>query len=147
MTIPPSTLSPRLRPAPEDVTAPAPGVAWKDPSTGRTHVQDGPNHRGHGTQAPVLLDLDGDGIEVVFGEDIYFDTDGDGFVEKTAWAAADDGFLVIDLNADGTRGAGDGSKLKSLADWGISEIGLAYDDGTAKKIIHTRIRSIESIMI
>ncbi len=55
---------------------------------------------------PVLLDLDGDGIEVVFGEDIYFDTDG--FVEKTAWAAADDGFLVIDLNADGTRGAGDG---------------------------------------
>ncbi len=90
------------------MTAPAPGVAWKDPSTGRTHVQDGPNHRGNGTQAPVLLDLDGDGIEVVFGEDIYFDTDGDGFVEKTAWAAADDGFLVIDLNADGTRGAGDG---------------------------------------
>ncbi len=79
-------------PAPEDVTAPAPGVAWKDPSTGRTHVQDGPNHRGNGTQAPVLLDLDGDGIEVVFGEDIYFDTDGDGFVEKTAWAAAGDGF-------------------------------------------------------
>ena len=57
---------------------------------------------------PVLLDLDGDGIEVAFGEKIYFDTDGDGFLEKTAWVAADDGFLVLDLNADGTRGAGDG---------------------------------------
>ena len=88
------TVDPVTTPTPDpvDVTAPAPGVAWKDPSTGRTHVQDGPNHHGNGTQAPVLLDLDGDGIEVVFGEDIYFDTDGDGFVEKTAWAAADDGF-------------------------------------------------------
>ncbi len=97
-TVDPVT-TPAPTPDPVDVTAP--GVAWKDPSTGRTHVQDGPNHRGYGTQAPVLLDLDGDGIEVVFGADIYFDTDGDG------------------------------SELKSLADWGISEIGLAYDDGTA----------------
>ena len=46
----------------------------------------------------------------------------DGFRERTAWAAADDGFLVIDLNADGTRGAGDGqidqrSELV-LSNWG-----------------------------
>ena len=48
--------------------------------------------------------------------------DCDGFRQRTAWAAADDGFLVIDLNADGTRGAGDGqidqrSELV-LSDWG-----------------------------
>jgi hypothetical protein len=47
----------------------------------------------------------------------------DGFRERTAWAAADDGFLVIDLNADGTRGAGDGlidqrSELV-LSEWGL----------------------------
>ncbi len=57
---------------------------------------------------PVILDLDGDGVEIAFGEDIYFDLDDDGFLEQTSWASADDGFLVIDLNADGTRGAGDG---------------------------------------
>ena len=61
-----------------------------------------------GANIPVILDLDGDGVEVAFGEDIYFDLDDDGFLEQTSWASADDGFLVIDLTADGTRGAGDG---------------------------------------
>ncbi|MHA7887810.1 hypothetical protein [Roseicyclus sp.] len=46
----------------------------------------------------------------------------DGFRQRTAWAAADDAFLVIDLNADSARGAGDGlidqrSEL-DLSDWG-----------------------------
>ncbi|MEE4640112.1 MAG: calcium-binding protein, partial [Wenzhouxiangella sp.] len=71
---------------------------------------------------PIVLDLDGDGIEVSLSYSASFDYDGDGFRERTAWAAADDGFLVIDLNADGTRGAGDGqidqrSELV-LSDWG-----------------------------
>jgi hypothetical protein len=51
-----------------------------------------------------------------------FDHDGGGLRERAARAAADDGFLVIVLNADGTRGAGDGlidqrSELV-LSDWG-----------------------------
>jgi Ca2+-binding RTX toxin-like protein len=71
---------------------------------------------------PIVLDLDGDGIEVSLSYSASFDYDGDGFLERTAWAAADDAFLVIDLNADGTRGAGDGqidqrSELV-LSDWG-----------------------------
>ena len=57
---------------------------------------------------PLIIDLDGDGIEVNVDANISFDFDGDGFLEQGAWAAADDGFLVIDLNADGSRGAGDG---------------------------------------
>lgn len=61
-----------------------------------------------GADIPIILDLDGDGIELTFGENIFFDIDGDGYRERTSWASADDGFLVIDLNADGTRGAGDG---------------------------------------
>lgn len=32
----------------------------------------------------------------------------DGDKEQTAWVSPDDAFLVIDLNADGTRGVGDG---------------------------------------
>jgi hypothetical protein len=71
---------------------------------------------------PIVLDLDGDGIEVSLSYSASFDYDGDGFRERTAWAAADGAFLVIDLNADGTRGAGDGqidqrSELV-LSDWG-----------------------------
>ena len=62
----------------------------------------------YGADIPVVLDLDGDGIEISFEFKASFDYDGDGYLERTAWAAADDGFLVIDLNADGSRGAGDG---------------------------------------
>lgn len=57
---------------------------------------------------PIILDLDGDGVEINVNGNVSFDMDGDGFLETGAWADADDGFLVIDLNADGTRGAGDG---------------------------------------
>ncbi|WP_306047737.1 hypothetical protein, partial [Nioella sp. MMSF_3534] len=140
---------------------------------------------------PVILDLDGDGVEIAIDGDVSFDVDGDGFLERGSWVAPDDGFLVIDLNADGTRGAGDGvidqarelgfalwgdagdtdlqalrrafdnnndgllnaqdsvwselrvwqdldqdgetdaGELRTLADWGITEINLGYDDGSA----------------
>ena len=61
-----------------------------------------------GNAKPVIIDLDGDGVEVNVDANVSFDFDNDGFLEQGAWAAADDGFLVIDLNADGTRGSGDG---------------------------------------
>src|SRR5439155_1328121 len=54
---------------------------------------------------PVVLDFDGDGINIVPRSDsqLYFDVDGDGFKEQTAWLAArnhDDRFLAIDLNGN-----------------------------------------------
>jgi Ca2+-binding RTX toxin-like protein len=73
---------------------------------------------------PVALDLDGDGIEVSFFTNAAFDLDGDGYRERTTWVAPDDALLVIDLNADGTRGAGDGkidqTKEVVLAAWGAA---------------------------
>jgi hypothetical protein len=52
---------------------------------------------------PLVLDLDGDGIETtnVNTAANYFDHDGDGFVERTGWVDSDDGFLVMDRNGDG----------------------------------------------
>lgn len=58
---------------------------------------------------PLILDLDGDGIELsalgVAGEagasDVHFDYNGDGFAERTGWVSADDGILVIDKNENG----------------------------------------------
>jgi hypothetical protein len=56
---------------------------------------------------PVVLDLDGSGIDITNRTDstVYFDVDGDGYREQTAWAGAGDGLLVIDLAANGAAGA------------------------------------------
>ncbi len=82
------------------------GAAGGAQNSGGLGMGIGPN--GITPSLPVILDLDGDGVEVSFGTQAAFDLDGDGFREQTAWAAPEDGFLVIDLNADGSRGIGDG---------------------------------------
>ena len=74
-------------PLPPDTTAPTGGEVWKDRNTGRTNVQGDANHTGHGTQAPLILDLDGDGVEVNASAQVNFDWDGDGFQESGNWAA------------------------------------------------------------
>jgi len=66
----------------------------------------GPN--GITPSLPVVLDLNGNGVEISLSYKAAFDYNGNGFRQPTAWVAPGDGFLVIDLNADGTRGAGDG---------------------------------------
>lgn len=52
---------------------------------------------------PLVLDLDGDGIELSAQSSAapLFDIDGDGFAERSGWVQPDDGFLVRDLNANG----------------------------------------------
>ena len=52
--------------------------------------------------APIVIDLDGDGVEIkpLDRSTTTFDIDNDGYKERTAWVGADDGMLVIDLNGD-----------------------------------------------
>jgi hypothetical protein len=71
---------------------------------------------GTASEMPILLDLDDDGIEANIAGSVFFDFDDDGYDERTAWAGADDAFLVIDLAADGSAG-GDGriDQAKELA--------------------------------
>jgi Ca2+-binding RTX toxin-like protein len=66
--------------------------------------------------APVALDLDGDGIELVREEasNAYFDIKGSGFKNHVGWVGADDGFLAIDVNGDGKI---DQAKELSFALW------------------------------
>ncbi|MEM7683452.1 MAG: calcium-binding protein, partial [Pseudomonadota bacterium] len=49
---------------------------------------------------PLVIDLDGDGIETVQVElaNVFFDLDQDLFAESTGWLGGDDGFLVRDVN-------------------------------------------------
>ena len=59
---------------------------------------------------PVVLDLDGDGLEFVsHTAGVLFDYDGDGVAESTAWVGPDDGLLVVDKNGDGK--VNDGSEI------------------------------------
>lgn len=53
--------------------------------------------------SPLVLDLDGDGIETINVDQsfVYFDLNRDGFGERTGWAGLDDGVLALDLNNNG----------------------------------------------
>ncbi len=57
---------------------------------------------GGGDWYPLVIDLDGDGVEIkpLDRSTTTFDIDNDGYKERTAWVGADDGMLVIDLNGD-----------------------------------------------
>src|SRR6056297_2682870 len=52
---------------------------------------------------PLILDLDGDGIETISraSSRMHFDFDGDYFAEQSGWLSGDDGFLVSDDNSNG----------------------------------------------
>jgi|GEM_PF-884799 len=54
---------------------------------------------------PLTFDLDGDGIETIginATNPILFDHDGDSLKTATGWIKADDAFLVLDRNSNGT---------------------------------------------
>jgi Ca2+-binding RTX toxin-like protein len=56
-----------------------------------------------GLSAPIVLDLDGDGIEFVdsAGSNVRFDWNGDGIADRTGWIGSGEALLVLDRNADG----------------------------------------------
>ena len=58
---------------------------------------------GGGPLAPVFLDMDGDGVELISAKNsgVLFDMDGDGVKDETGWVGADDAILVHDFQKDG----------------------------------------------
>ena len=59
---------------------------------------------------PIIFDLNNDGIFSSGVEDgVFFDYEGDGFAERTAWMSEGDGMLVRDINKNGI--IDDGSEL------------------------------------
>ncbi|MDT7520620.1 hypothetical protein RAE19_18310 [Rhodoferax sp. TBRC 17660] len=55
-----------------------------------------------GSLAPIIIDLDGNGIDLYLNghSSACFDADDDGYAETTAWAGPQDGILVIDEGND-----------------------------------------------
>ena len=61
------------------------------------------NAGGGGDPKPIVIDLDGDGVELLTMDEsfVLFDWDDDGFAERSAWVGRDDGLLMFDENNDG----------------------------------------------
>lgn len=94
------------------------------------------------TISPLVLDLNGNGIETLALSTtvIHFDHDGNGFAEQTGWVAPSDGFLVLDLNNNGRIDNGGelfGNRTR-LANGSFAEHGFAalarYDSNRDNRI-------------
>lgn len=56
---------------------------------------------------PLILDLDGNGTQILPpGQGTWFDLDGDGREDRTAWVGGRDAFLALDRNGNGTIDSG-----------------------------------------
>jgi len=84
-----------------------------------------------GGKPPIILDLDGDGVELVDIDDstAFFDINGDGFRTHMGWAAADDGFLAYDIGKEGVISEGPEISFVSYVEGAQTDLeGLAYFD-------------------
>lgn len=77
------------------------------------------------TFRPVVLDMDGDGIETVNKDasGVAFDVDDSGFMKETGWATGGDAFLTLDRDYNGETNTGREMFSNSVVD--ISRRGLA----------------------
>ena len=88
-----------------------------------------------GAVCPLIFDLDGNGVQVTdISNGVYFDHDGNGFLESTAWVSGNDGLLAWDRDGDGniTTGNelfGDQTRMKN-GRWGQNgfDVLAEYDD-------------------
>ena len=90
------------------------------------------------SSTPVILDLDGDGVELIdiSNSQVLFDWMGNGFAMLTGWAAADDGFLAYDKNSDGVIRDADELSFTSYYDGADTDLeGLKGFDSNADGVL------------
>ncbi|TWB46390.1 Ca2+-binding RTX toxin-like protein [Rhizobium sp. ERR 922] len=82
---------------------------------------------------PLVLDLDGDGIELTPLADstVHFDYNNDGFAERTGWVSPEDGILVRDINQNGVAD-GIGELFGSSTQDGFAVLEMMDTNGDGK---------------
>ena len=123
-----------------DEPASTPSQSWRDSlNNNNNQGGDGPGEGNSGTAGnnvgsggmagpaggtgffPIVLDLDGDGIELTSLADsnAFYDFGEAGDYQHTGWVGADDALLAVDLNDDGII---EGKFELAFAEWGIFAI-------------------------
>lgn len=96
---------------------------------------------------PLVLDLDGNGIDLTTAETgVLFDIDGDGARDRTAWVAGKDAFLALDRNGNGR--IDDGRELfgeQNGASSGFAELARFDQDGNG--VIDARDAVFNSLIL
>ena len=109
------------------------GVSFGTGTDAETEAEDNADNGGGegGGGKPIILDLDGDGVELVPLEEstAFFDINGDGYRERMAWASSDDGFLAYDKDGDGRIVAHDELSFVSYVEGARTDLeGLRHFD-------------------
>ena len=94
-----------------------------------------------GITSPIILDLDGDGIETLSAAEssARFDLDGDGLGDDTSWIGTTDAFLYLDRDGNGTMsGAEEISFIDDLPNAATDLAGLAAFDTNKDGILDSR---------
>ncbi len=97
--------------------------------TGVVTIVDPPDNPDDGESPnipPIVLDLDGDGLELISLSDssVRHDIDGDGVTEQTGWVGPDDGILAFDADGDGMVDGPDEFGLAQYANCGCDATDL-----------------------
>jgi len=93
-----------------DTTKNAYIIGWKDTKTGTFTIQGMVENAGRKIASPLEFDLNDDNKVGTTDISKDYDINGDGIVDKTAWAGLGDGVLAFDTDKDGNIGE-DGKEL------------------------------------
>lgn len=114
-------------------------------SGGTTGAPNGAGEQTGGGERPILIDLNGDGFEIISTPSVSFDINQDGQVELTSWVGPNDGLLVIDLDSNGNISPSGGDGQITIAQEFVFSA-WSSDDVTDLEALATAVDSNQNLL-